>query len=67
MRVLIDEVILRRWILLILRGPGGASGNEPSLPMQETGEVVSNPGSRRSSGRGHDNSLQYSYLENPMD
>ena len=25
------------------------------------------PGSGRSTGRGHGNSLQYSYLENPMD
>ena len=25
------------------------------------------PGSRRSHGGGHDNTLQYSYLENPMD
>ena len=25
------------------------------------------PGSGRSFGRGHDNPLQYSYLENPMD
>ena len=25
------------------------------------------PGSRRSPGGGHDNTLQYSYLENPMD
>ena len=30
-------------------------------------DVGSIPGSRRSPGRGHDNPLQYSCLENPMD
>ena len=36
--------------------------------MQETHEMrVQIPGSGRSSGGGHDNPLQYSCLENPMD
>ena len=30
-------------------------------------DVVSIPGSGKSSGEGHSNSLQYSCLENPMD
>ena len=33
----------------------------------DTGDVGSIPGSRRSPGEGHDNPLQYSCLENPMD
>ena len=41
-----------------IKGLGGASGKEPSLPMQETWDVVSVPESSRSSGRGHGNSLQ---------
>ena len=35
--------------------------------MQETWDVGSSPGSRRSSGGGSDNSLQYFCLENAMD
>ena len=31
------------------------------------GDTGSIPGSRRSSGEGNGNPLQYSYLENPMD
>ena len=38
------------------------------LPMQgDPGDVVSIPGSGRSSGGGNGNQLQYSCLENPMD
>ena len=37
------------------------------LPMQETWETGSIPGSGRSPGGGHGNPLQYSCLENPMD
>ena len=33
----------------------------------DTGDSVSIPGSGRSPGGGNGNSLQYSYLENPMD
>ena len=32
-----------------------------------TGDPGSIPGSARSSGEGHSNPLQYSFLENPMD
>ena len=40
-----------------------------NLPANEEdiGEMSSIPGPRRSPGRGHDNVLQYSCLENPMD
>ena len=37
------------------------------LPMQETRDEGLIPGSGRSPGGGHGNSLQYSCLENPMD
>ena len=37
------------------------------LPMQGTWDSGSIPGSRRSPGRGHGNSLRYYCLENPMD
>ena len=48
--------------------PGGTSGKESSC--QNTGDIreaSSIPGSRRSPGEGHDNPLQCSCLENPMD
>ena len=41
--------------------PGGTSRKEPA---GDTGVI---PGSERSPGGGHDNPLQYSCLENPMD
>ena len=37
------------------------------LPTQETWDAGLFPGSGRSSGGGHGNPLQYSYLDNPMD
>ena len=45
--------------------PGGATGKEPPLPMQETEETGSVPGLGRSPGGGHGSPLQYSCLENP--
>ena len=47
--------------------PAGASGKKTHLPMQETRDMGSIPGSGRSPGEGHGSSLQYSCLENPMD
>ena len=50
-------------------GPG-ASQLTPvvkSLPSREAGDAGSVPGLERSPGGGHDNPLQYSCLENPMD
>ena len=48
--------------------PGGTSGKKPTCQcwrdIRDPGLI---PGLGRSSGRGHDNPLQYSCLENPMD
>ena len=50
-------------VTIFLGFPGGASGNEPGLPMQKT-QI---PGSGRSPRGGLGRPLQYSCLENPMD
>ena len=47
--------------------PGGASGKEPSAHAGNVRDVGSIPGSGRSALGGHGNSLQYSFMENPMD
>ena len=48
--------------------PSGTSGKEPTcqcrLDVRDTGSI---PGLGRSPGGGHNNPLQYSCLENPMD
>ena len=46
--------------------PGGISSKEPANAgyMRDASSIL---GSGRSSGGGHDNPLQYSCLENPMD
>ena len=44
--------------------PGGTSGKEPACKCRDRGLI---PGLGRSPGGGHDNTLQYSCLENPMD
>ena len=44
--------------------PGGASGKESTYNAGDLGLI---PRSGRSPGEGHDNPLQYSCLENPMD
>ena len=41
--------------------------NNPPANAGDLRDVGSIPGSGRSPGRGHDNPLQYSYLENLMD
>ena len=43
--------------------PGGARVEEPACQHRRQAGMV--PGSGRSPGRGHDNPLQYSHLENP--
>ena len=43
--------------------PGSSTGKETACNMGNPGLI---PGSERSSGGGHDNPLQYSCLENPM-
>ena len=45
----------------------GLSGKESACNAGDTGGVGSIPGLGRSLGRGNDNPLQYSCLENPMD
>ena len=47
--------------------PGGSVGKEPACNAGDTEDVGLTPGSGRSPGGGHDNPLQYSYLESPMD
>ena len=47
--------------------PGGASGKEPTCNAGNIRDEGSIPGSGRSPGRGYDNPLPYSRLENPMD
>ena len=44
--------------------PGGSDGKEPACNMRDPGSI---PGSRRPSGEGNGNPLQYSCLENPID
>ena len=43
---------------------GGSDGRESAC---DTGDLGSNPGSGRYPGEGHDNPVQYSCLENPLD
>ena len=48
--------------------PGGASGKEPASKCRRHNEMwVQSLGRGRSPGGRHDNPLQYSCLENPMD
>ena len=46
---------------------GGASGKNPPASAKDSRDTESSRRSGRSPGRGHGNSLQYSYLENSMD
>ena len=43
--------------------PSGSKIKDPSASVREAGSI---PGSGRSPGKGNDNPLQYSCLENPM-
>ena len=47
--------------------PGGARGQKLPASAGDVRDAGSIPGSGRSPGVGHDNPLQYSCLENPMD
>ena len=47
--------------------PWWLSGQESACKAEDTGDVGSIPGLGRSPGGGHDNPLQYSCRENPMD
>ena len=44
--------------------PCGSDGKDSACNAEDQGLI---PGSGRLPGEGNDNSLQYSYLENPMD
>ena len=52
---------------MILYGSDGSPGKESACNAGDTGDVGLIPGSERSPGAGHSNSLQYSCLENSMD
>ena len=54
-------------VYLRYRLPQWLRGKESTCNARATGDVGSSPGSRRSPGGGHGNTLQYSCLENPMD
>ena len=47
--------------------PGGISGKESACHCRRLRDTGLIPGSGRSPGGGHGNTLQYSWLENPMD
>ena len=47
--------------------PGGTSGKEPTCQCRRLRDPSSIPESEIPLGEGHDNPLQYSCLENPMD
>ena len=51
--------------MALLCSPSDASGKEPAANVGDTRDVGSVPGSGRSPGGGHGNSLQDSCLENP--
>ena len=52
---------------LLTEPPGKRDGKESACNVGAAGDGGLIPGSGRSSGGGHDNSLQYSCLENLMD
>ena len=55
-----DKTIFRAsWVALVVKKSPANAG--------DTRDAVSIPGSARAPGEGHDNPLQYSCLENPMD
>ena len=47
--------------------PGSSGGSDGQESASNAGDLGSNPGLGRSPGGGNGNSLQYSYLENPID
>ena len=54
-------------VCMYLGLPWWLSGQESASNAGDIGDVGSIPGLGRSPGGGHDNSLQYSCRENPMD
>ena len=51
----------------LVYNPGFPGGSDSKAPACNAGDLGSIPGSGRSPGEGNGNSLQHSYLENPMD
>jgi len=49
---------------MMTNNAGGSDGKESACNAGDLGSI---PGSGRSPGEGNGNTLQYSYLENPMD
>ena len=62
-----NEVQKERDICIYMNFPGGTSGKEPPVNAGDLRDSGLIPGSGRSPGGSHGNSLQYSCLENPMD
>ena len=58
------QLFLPSVTFLLLGFPGGPDSKESAYNGRDQGSI---PGSGRSPGEEHGNSLQYSYLENPMD
>ena len=56
-----------RVYLIFAREGSDSVVKEPTYNAEEAGDLGSIPGSGRSPGGGHGNSLQHSSLENPMD
>ena len=52
------------WVMYTLQLPGGSGSKESAC---NAGDLASIPELERSRGGGHNNPLQYSYLENPID
>ena len=50
--------------MILQRFPGGSDGKESACDVRNLGLI---PGSERSPAEGHDNPMQYSCLENPID
>ena len=55
------------WYTILIEFLGGANGKEPTCQCRRYKNASLIPGSGRSPGGRHGNSLQYSCLENPMD
>ena len=53
-------------VLINMSCPGGSVGQESTCHAGDAGDTGSIPGSGRSHGGGHSNSLQYSCLETPI-
>ena len=58
----LDLATIKKWGF-----PGGSAVKEPPANAGDIRNKVSALGSGKSSGGGHDNPLQYSCQENPMD